>query len=126
MPLVGNGDLRTPAAVVEAFRRYGVDGVMIGRAALSRPWLFSQVAAVLRGEPPSPDPTLAQQRQLLLEHYRLVVERFGPVKGTILMRCYACCYGQGRRGARGFRRQIAQAASPEQFLAVVERDFPRE
>ena len=126
IPLVGNGDLKTPAAVVEAFDRYGVDGVMIGRAALSRPWLFSQVADALRGEPPRPDPTPAQQRQLLLDHYRLVVDRFGPVKGTILMRCYACCYGQGRKGARSFRREITLAALPEEFVAVVERKFPRE
>ncbi len=126
MPLVGNGDLKTPQAVVEAFDRYGVDGVMIGRAALSRPWLFSQVAAALRGQPIPPDPTPAQQRQLLLEHYRAVVERFGPAKGTILMRCYACCYGQGQRGARAFRRRIVQAATPEEFIAVVEQEFPRE
>ena len=114
---MGNGDLKTPEAVVEAFRRYGVDGVMIGRAALSRPWLFSQAAAALRGEPVPPDPTLAQQRQLLLDHYRLVVERFGPARGTILMRCYACSYGQGWAGARPFagrspRRQPPRSSSP--------------
>ena len=124
IPLIGNGDLKSPATVVEAFTRYGVDGVMIGRAALSQPWLFRQAAAALRGEPIPPDPTLAEQRQLLLDHFRLVVERFGPVKGTILMRCYACCYGQGRAGARVFRREITQAATPEQFIAIVERDFP--
>jgi tRNA-dihydrouridine synthase B len=126
IPLVGNGDLKTPAAVVEAFGRYGVDGVMIGRATLSRPWLFAQTAAALRGEPIPPDPTLDQQRQLLLDHFRLVVERFGPMKGTILMRCYACCYGQGRRGARAFRRNVTLASTPEEFIAVVERDFPHE
>ncbi len=125
MPLVGNGDLKTAAAVVEAFSRYGVDGVMIGRAGLRRPWLFAQAAAALRGEPIPPDPTLAEQRQLLLDHYRMVVERFGPGKGTILMRAYACCYGQGERGVRSFRREIAQSRTPEEFVAVVERDFPR-
>jgi tRNA-dihydrouridine synthase B len=124
IPLIGNGDLKTPQAVVEAFNRYGVDGVMIGRAALSRPWLFCQAAAALRGEPIPPEPTPLEQRQLLLDHFRLVVERFGPVKGTILMRCYACCYGQGRKGARVFRREITQAAGPEEFTAVVEREFP--
>jgi tRNA-dihydrouridine synthase B len=124
IPLIGNGDLKTPEAVVEAFARYGVDGVMIGRAALSRPWLFAQTAAALRGEPIPPEPTPLEQRQLLLDHFRLVVERFGPQKGTILMRCYACCYGQGRSGARVFRREITQAAEPEEFIAVVERDFP--
>jgi tRNA-dihydrouridine synthase B len=124
IPLIGNGDLKTPEAVVEAFARYGVDGVMIGRAGLSRPWLFAQAAAALRGEPVLPDPTPIEQRQLLLDHFRLVVERFGPLKGTILMRCYACCYGQGRKGARVFRREITQAIGPEQFVAAVERDFP--
>lgn len=125
MPLVGNGDLRTPEATVEAFARYGVDGVMIGRAALGRPWLFRQVAAALRGEPIPPDPSLAQQRQLLLDHYRLVVARFGPAKGTVLMRSCGCWYGQGCKGARAFRREIAHAATPDEFIAVVEREFPR-
>jgi tRNA-dihydrouridine synthase B len=124
IPLIGNGDVKTPEAVVEAFSRYGVDGVMIGRAALSRPWFFAQAAAALRGEPIPPEPTPVEQRQLLLDHFRLVVEQFGPEKGTILMRCYACCYGQGRRGARAFRRDITQAAGPEEFIAVVEREFP--
>jgi tRNA-dihydrouridine synthase B len=126
IPLIGNGDLKTPAAVVEAFARYGVDGVMIGRAGLGRPWLFSQAAAALRGEPIPPDPTLAQQRQLLLDHFDLVVERFGAARGTILMRCYACCYGSGQRGARTFRREITRAQTPEEFAATVKRDFPQE
>jgi tRNA-dihydrouridine synthase B len=124
IPLIGNGDIKTPEAVVDAFARYGVDGVMIGRAALSRPWLFAQAAAALRGEPIPPDPTTLEQRQLLLDHFRLVVERFGPQRGTILMRCFACCYGQGRKGARVFRREITHAAGPEEFVATVERDFP--
>ncbi len=124
IPLVGNGDLKTPEAVVAAFDRYGVDGVMIGRAALGRPWLFRQAAAALRGEPIPPEPPPLEQRQLLLDHFRLVVEQFGPEKGTILMRGFACCYGQGRNGARLFRREITQAATAEEFLAVVMREFP--
>ena len=124
IPLIGNGDLTTAALVVEAFARYGVDGVMIGRAGLGRPWLFAQAAAALRGEPVPPDPTPVEQRQLLLDHFALVVERFGPVKGTVLMRSYACCYGQGRQGIRAFRRDITRAATPEEFIATVHRDFP--
>ncbi|MEN6407087.1 MAG: tRNA-dihydrouridine synthase [Thermoguttaceae bacterium] len=126
IPLIGNGDLWTPTAVVQAFARYGVDGVMIGRAALGAPWLFQQVASALRGEPIPPSPSLERQRELLLEHYRLIVERFGPQKGTVLMRCYACCYGQGHAGARAFRRQAARVSTPEEFADVVEREFPRE
>jgi tRNA-dihydrouridine synthase B len=123
IPLVGNGDLRTPQAVVDAFRRYGVDGVMIGRAGLSRPWLFRQAQAALRGEPIPPEPTPSQQRGLLLEHYRLLVDRFGPMRATILMRRYACCYGQGFRGARAFRAAVSVAKTPEQLILAVDQAF---
>ena len=126
IPLIGNGDLRDADAVVEAFRRYNVDGVMIGRAGLSRPWLFRQARAALEGRPTPPEPTPEEQRELLLNHYRLVVERFGTVKGTVLMRRYACCYAQGRPGVRRFRARVARVSSPEEFREVVERDFPRE
>jgi tRNA-dihydrouridine synthase B len=51
IPLIGNGDLGSVDAVLAAFERYAVDGVMIARAALGRPWLFRQCAAALRGEP---------------------------------------------------------------------------
>jgi tRNA-dihydrouridine synthase B len=125
IPLIGNGDLKTLEQAIAVFDRYGVDGLMIGRAALSRPWFFSQVAAGLRGEPIPPEPSLEEQRRYLLDHFQLVVERFGPEKGTLLMRCYASHYGQGLKGVRAFRREIALVASPEEFVAVVERAFPR-
>jgi len=120
IPLIGNGDLRSPQAVLDAFRRYGVDGVMIGRAALSRPWLFRQIRAMLRGEPVPADPTLAEQHRLLLAHYRLLVDRFGLERGTILMRRYACCYGHGFPGARAFRAAVCAARTPEQFIQAVD------
>ena len=56
-------------------------------------------SAALRAEPIPPDLTLEEERALLLHHYCLVCERFGTVKGTVLMRKYACCYAQGRYGA---------------------------
>ena len=92
---------------------------------LGRPWLFRQAAAALAGEPIPPDPTPDQQRTLLLDHYRRIVERFGPIKGTILMRRYACCYARGCPGAREFRQHIARVSTPEEFFALVERHFPR-
>ena len=125
IPLIGNGDLDSPQKVVAMFARYDVDGVMIARAALSKPWLFRQVQAALRGEPVPPEPTLAEERELLLHHYDLVVRRFGPDDGTVLMRKFACCYAQGRHGAREFRSQVVRASTPAEFIDVVERYFPR-
>ena len=126
IPLIGNGDLDSPQAVVHAFENYNVDGVMIARAALGKPWLFRQCAAALRGEPIPPDPTPSEERDLLYHHYRLVCERFGPDRGTVLMRKFACCYAQGRRGARDFRASVARISAPAEFHAAVEQFFPCE
>lgn len=126
IPLIGNGDLDSARKVIEAFRRYDVDGVMIARAALARPWLFKQAAAALRGEPVPPSPSLAEERQLLIYHFELICRRFGDTKGTLLMRKYACCYAQGRAGAREFRSRIVKTKSPTEFLAIVAEHFPRE
>jgi tRNA-dihydrouridine synthase B len=125
IPLIGNGDLKTAGDVVEAFRRWDVDGVMIGRAGLGRPWLFRQARAALAGEPVPPDPSFEDQRRMLLEHYALVVERFGAQRGTILMRRFACCYAQGLPGARTFRANVSRVSTPEQFRETVQLHFPR-
>lgn len=126
IPLIGNGDLDTPEKVVEVFRRYHVDGIMIARASLGRPWLFAQAAAALRGDPIPPEPGLERQRQVMLQHYRLVVDRFGEEKGTVLMRKYACCYAQGKHGARHFRTHVAKVSTPGEFFRVVDDHFPVE
>lgn len=124
IPLIGNGDLDSADKVVAAFRRYAVDGVMIARAALNKPWLYAQAAAAIRGDRVPPDPTLQEQRALMLHHFELVRRRFGDEKASVLMRKYACCYAQGRPGAREFRKHVATIASPAEFHDVVERYFP--
>ena len=126
IPLIGNGDLDSPEKVVDAFRLYNVDGIMIARASLGRPWLFAQAAAALRGDPIPPDPTLQRQRAVMLHHYRLVADRFGEEKGTVLMRKYACCYAQGKHGARHFRTHVAKVSTAAEFFQVVDEYFPIE
>ena len=91
---------------------------------LGKPWLFRQIQSALQGAPVPSDPTPAQQEALLLKHYRLVCQRFGQGKGTVLMRKYACCYAQGRPGARHFRTHVAQVQTPDEFRQVVADYFP--
>ncbi|MCZ7646450.1 MAG: tRNA dihydrouridine synthase DusB [Planctomycetota bacterium] len=124
LPIVGNGDLDSPEKVVAAFERYGVDGVMIARAALGRPWLFRQAAAALKGEEIPPEPPPAEQRAVLLRHHREIVERFGEERGVVLMRRYAANYAHGRPGACAFRRAVSIARTNTEFLAAVEMIFP--
>lgn len=125
IPLIGNGDLDSAQKVVEAFRRYNVDGVMIARAALGKPWLFKQAAAALRGEPIPADPSLPDQKAHLLHHYQLVCDRFGESKGTLLMRKFSCNYAAGWPGARGFRSHVVHVSTRQEFLDCVENFFPR-
>ena len=124
IPLIGNGDLDSAESVVQAFEKYDVDGVMIARASLGRPWLFAQCAAALRGEEVPSDPTLRQQKDIMLQHYKLVIDRFGEQRRTVLMRKYACCYAQGKFGARFFRRHAAKVETAKEFYQVVEEHFP--
>jgi tRNA-dihydrouridine synthase B len=126
LPLIGNGDLNSAEKVVQTFRRYDVDGVMIGRASLGRPWLFRQIQAALRGVPIPPTPSLDEQRGCLLRHYGLVVSRFGEQKGSMLMRKYACRYAQGLPRARKFRTHVVRVTSSAEFRDVLERWFPRD
>lgn len=124
IPLIGNGDVDSAEKALQAFRTYKVDGVMVARAALGRPWLFSQIHAALKGDTIPDDPCLNQQRACMLRHYDLVVERFGVAKGTHLMRKYACCYAQGKSGAREFRTYVSKAEDRRDFYRIVETYFP--
>ena len=126
MPVVGNGDIDSPEMAVRRLRETGVDGVMIAREALARPWIFAQAAALLRGTAPPPNPTLGEQREIVLHHYDLVCLRFGVEQGTLLMRKFACSYAQGLPGARDFRGKVSRVTSREEFLEVMETCFPRE
>ncbi|MEX1041036.1 MAG: tRNA dihydrouridine synthase DusB [Pirellulaceae bacterium] len=124
IPLIGNGDLDSAEKVVHAFQNYKVDGVMIARACLGRPWIFAQAAAAIKGLPIPPEPSLAEQKACMLHHYDRVVQRFGEQKGTLLMRKFACCYAQGKYGARAFRTHVAHVATPQEFHEVVRLHFP--
>ena len=125
MPVVGNGDIDSAATAVRRLRESGCDGVMIAREALSKPWIFAQAAAILRGDPPIPDPTLDEQRELVFHHYDLVCRRFGVERGTLLMRKFACTYAQGLPGAREFRGKVSRVVTREEFLEVMRTTFPR-
>ncbi len=124
MPVVGNGDIDSAATAVARLRETGVDGVMIAREALARPWIFAQIAALLRGTPVPPDPDLATQREIVLHHYDLVCRRFGVERGTLLMRKFACAYAAGLAGAREFRGRVSRVTTREEFLAAMRESFP--
>jgi len=105
LPIVGSGDLKSPADVETALQASGCAAVMIGRAALCRPWIFREVAERREGLPAG-EISREEMGRLMLHHLELNVEEFGAERGTRQMRRPLAWYSRGLAGAADFRRRI--------------------
>lgn len=85
IPIIGNGDVTTPEGAVEAFRRFGVDGIMIGRGAIGAPWIFREVTARLRGEEPE-QLSYKEKFGILRRQIRESIERIDEYRGILHIR----------------------------------------
>ncbi|MDE6418608.1 MAG: tRNA dihydrouridine synthase DusB [Duncaniella sp.] len=85
IPLIGNGDITTPERAAEAFDRYGVDGVMVGRASIGAPWIFRDISRHLAGLDPDPLP-LGERFALLRRQIAESVERIDEYRGILHIR----------------------------------------
>ena len=83
IPVIGNGDIKTPDDVQRAFNDYGVDAVMVGRATFGRPWIFREIRRLLDGEPADPDMDFAWKLGILEEQLRINVERIDEYRGIL-------------------------------------------
>jgi tRNA-dihydrouridine synthase B len=93
---------------------------MIGRGATRNPWIFRQVAAKLSGGA-LPDPTLADRRRLILDHFTTVIGREPEGRALHKLRAFTNHYSRGLPEGQRLRRQIQRLATPADFLAAVER-----
>ncbi len=122
IPVIGNGDVRAPADAVRLLRETGCDGVMIGRGATHHPWVFRQIAAELSsGEVEQPG--WEQRRDLILEHFRTVIEREERKMAMFKLQTFTGLYSKGLPGGLALRRQIHGLRHPESFLEAIERFF---
>lgn len=85
IPLIGNGDITSPEKAVEAFYRYGVDGVMVGRASIGAPWIFHDISCALRGEDPTPLDN-AMKFDLIRRQVRESIDRIDEYRGILHIR----------------------------------------
>ena len=110
IPLYGNGDITNAQQVVEARDRYGVDGVLIGRAAMGNPWIFSQAKAALAGQEPPPL-SVEQKAATCLHHAIASAEFHGERTGLLIMRKHYGCYFKALPHFKPFRERLVTITS---------------
>ena len=119
IPVIGNGDVKEPEDALRMLAETGCDGVMIGRGATRNPWIFRQIASRLEGSPIG-EATLADRRDLILEHFRMVAEREDSVFALHKLRKFTGWYTHGLPNGRKLRQAINQIPDVPSFLATVE------
>jgi tRNA-dihydrouridine synthase B len=123
MPLYANGDIDTPEKAWQVLRASGADGVMIGRAAQGRPWIFREIEARLAGQAPPPAPRAAEVGAIMRAHLRDLYAFHGEAAGVRIARKHIGWYCRDRAGAQSFRQSVMQAESAAVQLELVRDHF---
>ena len=119
IPVIGNGDVREPEDALRMLAETGCDGVMVGRGATKNPWIFRQTAARMAGSRVS-EPTLADRRDLILDHFRMVADREASLFALHKLRKFTGWYTHGLPNGRKLRQAINQLPDVPAFMATVE------
>ena len=123
IPVFANGDIATPESAREVLATTGADGVMIGRAAQGRPWIFREIAHYLATGTHLPPPSLAEARALIVEHLADHYSFYGDELGVRVARKHLHWYLDALHLGIAFRDRINAAATVAEQLAAVERCF---
>jgi len=111
IPVIANGDITTPWKAAEVLRHTQVDGVMIGRAAQGRPWIFREINHYLATGEILPEPEPQEIHRMLTGHLEELYEFYGEYTGVRVARKHIAWYSTGQPGGNRFREQINEAES---------------
>jgi len=106
IPIFGNGDIDSPEKAVEYKKRYGVDGIMIGRAAIGYPWIFNEIKHFIKTGEHLQAPTIADRIAVCRKHLNLSIQWKGPVVGINEMRRHYANYLKGLPNIKEFRNRL--------------------
>ena len=125
IPIIGNGDIDSPEKAKEAFERYGVDGVMIERATIGKPWIFEQIKHYLETGEKLPEQSVQEQVNIIKEQILLSMAWLDEVRGLFHMRRHMACMFKGLPHFRDLRIQMLQAPDIQTLWEVFDKIVER-
>lgn len=120
IPVFGNGDIDTPEKALEYKNTYGVDGIMLGRAAIGYPWIFNEIKHFLRTGEHIPPPTVEVRIETAKIHLTKSLEWKGPRAGIVEMRRHYGPYFKGLENFKPFRQRLVTTENHEEIYQIFE------
>jgi nifR3 family TIM-barrel protein len=120
IPIIGNGDIDGPVKAKEMFDRYGVDGIMIGRATVGRPWIFSHIRHYLSTGEILPEPTVNEKADLAIAHLDKSLEYKEGKRAIYEMRRHLSNYFKGLPHFKETRLKLLTATEPDVIKIIIE------
>ncbi len=120
IPIFGNGDINSPQKAVEYKNRYGVDGIMIGRAAIGNPWFFREIKHYVKTGEMLPSPGIEERVAACKQHLHDSIAWKGLRLGVVEMRRHYANYLKGYRNAKIFRNRLVTTDSLEEMDLIFE------
>ena len=115
IPVIANGDIVVGLSAAKMIEETGCDYLLVGRGALGRPWVFSQISAYLKYEKVLPEPPVSERMRVMIKHIERICDYKGEKVGIKEARKHAAWYIKGMRGAAAYRQQIGMLSSIEQL-----------
>jgi nifR3 family TIM-barrel protein len=126
IPVFGNGDVKTPEMAKENKERYGVDGIMIGRASIGYPWIFNEIKHFLKTGEHLAKPTMQERLEAVKQHIDFAVRWKGEMVGLLEMRSHYGNYFKGTANFKDYRSQLVRKDTLEEINEVlyhIEQEF---
>jgi nifR3 family TIM-barrel protein len=121
IPVIGNGDITDGISAAKMIELTDCDAVMVGRGALGRPWVFSQINAYLNYGTVIPEPPVSERMRVMLKHIERICEYKGERVGIREARKHAAWYTKGIRGTARYKREICAIENLEQLREIAYR-----
>ncbi|MFT4535546.1 MAG: tRNA-dihydrouridine synthase B [Saprospiraceae bacterium] len=120
IPIFGNGDIDSPQKAVEYKNRYGVDGIMIGRASIGYPWIFREIKHYVATGELLPPPTIQERVNAARQHLKHSIEWKGERLGVVEMRRHYTNYFRGFRNIKPFRARLVTQYDPNEIRGILD------